>query len=422
MAIGSRRMRVLLVGSGGREHALAWKMAQEAEVIAAPGNPGIAEIADCHPFASDDATGLVTLAKEVSADLILFGPEGPLIEGVGDSAHEAGVLALGPSASAARLEGSKAFAKSQMNAAGVPTAEFESFTEPGKARSYARRLIDKWGGVAIKACGAALGKGVVLAGTELEASQAIEDMLELKLFGTAGETIVIEQRLAGPEFSLLTLCNEAGFYSLPVAHDYKRLRDGDEGPNTGGMGSVCPSPRVTPALLEETEARIVKPILAQMRGQNAPFTGVLFSGVLTQDGQPYCLEYNVRFGDPETQSIMRCLGQGFVEALRACAAGEPIEPIETLRHSAVSVVLASAGYPDSPRLGKPVRIGKMPGGCMFFHAGTKRREDGALVTSGGRIGAVSAIGPDVPSARALTYEALTQVQFEGAYHREDIGR
>lgn len=411
-------MRILVVGSGGREHALAWKLSQEHDVACAPGNPGIAADVPCAPVAATDAAGLLALAKDF--DLVVVGPEDPLVNGLTDALREAGIACYGPGAEGAQLEASKAFSKELMSAAGVPTAAFRTFVDARDAREFAASRFGQSRKVVVKASGNALGKGVAVCEGLEEAEEAIRRMMLERVYGEAGAAIVVEDRLEGPEFSLLTIVGEEGFVSLPVAQDHKRAFDGDQGPNTGGMGTVSPCAWVVDDLVRETEARVVAPILAELRRCGIAYRGTLFSGLLVQDGTPYCLEYNVRFGDPETQSVMLRLGKGLGEALRAAATGAPIPPPEVLGNAAATVVVASGGYPGEYRKGLPIEIGPLPEGAKLFHAGTALR-DGRLVSSGGRVIAASASGATLAEARARAYAAAEGVRFEGAFYRRDIG-
>ena len=411
-------MRILVVGSGGREHALAWKLSQEAEVHVAPGNPGIAEDAKLHPVAASDFPALISLAKQLSVDLVVVGPENPLIEGLADALRAEGIPTFGPSAADSRLEGSKAFSKALMREARIPTAEFQTFTESGTAREYARDMFQKGRPVVIKASGAALGKGVIVCSDVEDAERAISSMIDDNEFGGAGSTIVVEERLRGPEFSLLTLCSGERHLSLPVAQDYKRAYEKDEGPNTGGMGSYSPVPWISTDLIARTEAEVVAPVLRSLKGSQ--YRGLLFSGLMVQDGKPYCLEYNVRFGDPETQSVMMRLGNGFAAALLACAKGEQIPEVEVLLNHSVCVVVASAHYPGDVTKGIPIDLpATLPPNAKIFHAGTALR-DGQLVTNGGRVFGVTASGETAEEAREAAYALAKKIEFDGAWYRSDI--
>jgi len=409
-------MRILVIGSGGREHALCWKLAQEAEVHCAPGNPGIALDCAIHDVAVSDHAGLVALANTLAINLVVVGPENPLIDGLADILRAAGLPTFGPGAESAQLEGSKAFSKALMRGAGVPTASFESFTESAPAQEYARSMFAQGRRVVVKASGAALGKGVIICDSAEDAERAIAQMIDENEFGDAGSTVVVEERLSGPEFSLLTLCSDDQYWSLPVAQDHKRAGDGDTGLNTGGMGTYSPVPWISEALVRQTEEECVRPILQALKG----YRGVLFSGLMVSGGRAYCLEYNVRFGDPETQSVMMRVGRGFADALMACARGESIPPVEVLDRAAVCVVVASANYPGPVKKGVPITLPRsVDSSAKLFHAGTAMK-DQQLVTNSGRVFGATAFGDDVEEARARAYELARAVQFEGRWFRNDI--
>jgi phosphoribosylamine---glycine ligase len=414
-------MRILVLGSGGREHALTWKLQQEAEVFAAPGNPGIGGHCETFDIAPTDHGAILSLVRRLGVDLVVVGPEAPLIDGLADTLRASEIPVFGPGADGARLEGDKAFSKDLMAAAEVPTAEFMTCHQPSTALRFARDLFDEGKRAVVKASGAALGKGVVVCPTFEEAEDAIRRMMVERELGAAGETVVVERCLTGREFSLLTLCSNGHIHSLPVAQDYKRIHDGDLGPNTGGMGTYSPVPGIDERLVQETEDRVVRPMLAEMGLRGTEFRGVLFSGLMVEDGIPYCLEYNVRFGDPETQSVLPRLGKGFADALRACALGTPIPPVEVLDRSAVTVVLASEGYPGTVRKGVPITFaGEMWEDVLLFHAGTAL-SGGRLVTNGGRVFGVTGIGTNLADARRKAYTAAESVHFEGIQFRRDIG-
>jgi phosphoribosylamine---glycine ligase len=413
-------MRILLLGSGGREHALAWKLAQEAEVMCAPGNPGIAEDCECRAISLEDQSAVEQLCQELQPDLVVVGPEAPLIAGLGDRLRRAGFSVFGPSEAGARLEGSKAFAKDLMREHGVTTAEFSTFEDPELAAMYARAHFEGGRQVVVKASGAALGKGAIVCSSLEEAEDAIRMMMVDGELGDAGRTVVIEERLSGPEFSLLTICSGAHFASLPVSQDYKRALNGDRGPNTGGMGSYSPVGWVNQELVRQTEDEVVKPMLDALQMHAIDFRGVLFSGLILHGSRPYCLEYNVRFGDPETQTVMMRLGSGLADALLAAAEGRSFESPEVLDNAAVTVVIASGGYPGAVKKGLPIELPvDVPQGVKLFHAGTATA-DARLVTSGGRVLGVTASAPTLEEARILAYETARQVRFEGARYREDI--
>lgn len=414
-------MRILVVGGGGREHALAWKLSQEAEVIVAPGNAGIAADAEVVPIASTDFEALIRLAKERAVDLVVVGPEDPLIAGLADRFRAEGIPVFGPGALGAKLEGSKSFSKELMLEADIPTAQFLSFHNPNEAKTYARERFADGRPVVVKASGQALGKGVVVCDTIDEAEIAIDQMMVERIYGEAGAQIVVEERLRGFEFSLLTIVGDHNFVSLPVAQDYKRIFDGDQGPNTGGMGTYSPVARVPEELVRDTEARVVAPMVERLREMGYVYRGVLFSGLMVDDGELFCLEYNVRFGDPETETVMLRLGSGLAKALHQAATGQVIEAPEVLENAAVTVVVASAGYPGDYKKGLPIDLSAVRDDVKVFHAGTKRDEEGQLVTNGGRVLAVSAAGETLAIARAKAYAGAEAVVFEGAGFRRDIG-
>ena len=409
-----------MVGGGGREHALAWRLSSEGEVHVAPGNPGTADCATLWPIRVDDHDGLIELCGTLAPDFIVIGPEGPLIDGLGDALRAAGQFVVGPNRDGSRLEGSKAFSKDAMERAGVPTAAYRSFTKAVEAHAYVRDREAAGRRVVVKASGVALGKGAVVCDSRTEATDAIERMLVHGEMGDAGRLVVVEDRLEGPEYSLLTLCTDAGFRSLPVAQDYKRAGDGDTGPNTGGMGTHSPVPWVDDALVERTEQLVVGPILRHLASRGVAYRGVLFSGLMLVEGHPYCLEYNVRFGDPETQTVMMRLGTGLAEALRCVSRGDLVPPVEVLPGAAATVVVASEGYPGAIAKGRPIRLPEVPAGSHLFHAGTAMVGD-TLVTAGGRVLGASAYGPTPEAARIAAYRLAEGVRFEGAWFRRDIG-
>ncbi len=410
-------MKILVVGSGGREHALALKLSQDAgvEVLAAPGNPGIAEFAPCFPIAATSLDELVVLAISEQVDLVVVGPEDPLVLGLADMLRSQGIAVFGPSAEGAKLEGSKAFSKAIMEEAGVPTAEGRSFQDAGSAKDYIRSKWNSGRKVVIKASGNALGKGVIVAETLEEAIQAVDD---LKALGEAGDTLVVEDRLFGREFSLLTLVNGSDIFSLPVAQDYKRIFDGDQGPNTGGMGTYSPVPWIKPEWVEASEDKIVRPAIQALRAKGIDYRGVLFSGIMVENDSVFCLEYNVRFGDPETQSVMNRIGSGLSTALLACALGEPIPALPVLENAVCTVVVASEGYPGPVIKGREIAFGTVPQDVTVYHAGTSKAEK--LTTSGGRVLGITATAATLSEARSLAYEGVSQVCFEGMQFRTDI--
>ena len=386
-------------------------------MLCAPGNPGIAEDVETAPVATSDFDGLVDLAR--SCDLAVVGPEDPLVNGLADRFRAEGIATFGPGADGARLEASKAFSKQLMEDARVRTARFQTFTELGPARLFAARLCEPGRGVVVKASGNAVGKGAFVCDSVEEAYEALDGLLIQRSLGDAGRVVVVEERLQGPEFSLLTLVSGTNYRSLPIAQDYKRAHDGGIGPNTGGMGSYSPVVSIDESVALDAEARVVEPILRALKRDGIDFRGVLFSGLLVQGGIPYCLEYNVRFGDPETQSILCRLGNGLFEALLACARGLLIPAVEVTDRAAVTVVVASRGYPNAPEKGFPVELPLDPP-AKIFHAGTALK-DGVLVNSGGRVFSVTGAGPTVEEARKQAYVTADAIRFEGAWRRSDIG-
>lgn len=443
----TRPAKILLIGGGGREHALAWKLAQSprvTEILASPGNPGIAGVSKVRlvpsPPPSTDHQGLVALARAESVDLVVCGPEGPLSAGLGDAMRAAGLSFFGPSGAAAELEGSKAFAKRLMADAGVPTAAFGVFDDVAAAE----RFIDAQPGpVVVKADGLCAGKGVVVAATKDESRAAVRRMLGDGEFGAAGARVVLEERLFGREVSMMALCDGERLALLPSAEDHKAVFDGDRGPNTGGMGTYSPSPLVNAALTRDILARIFHPTMAAMRKLGRPFQGVLYGGLmLTPDRGPMVIEWNCRFGDPETQVIMPRLEDDLLPWLEGAAAGRlPAGPLpeESLAESpdaAVCVVLAAAHYPGTPRAGDAIHgLGPAHGGTersdgvLVFHAGTRlaAAPDGtaSLVTAGGRVLGITARGVTLAAARARAYNIIGsqpgQISFAGMHFRKDIG-
>ena len=418
-------MRILVVGGGGREHALVWKISQSPlaeKVFCAPGNPGTARLAENVAIAADDVDALARWAVESRIDLVVVGPEAPLVLGLADRLAAAGVAVFGASAAAARLEGSKAFAKEVMAAAGIPTAAYGSFDALGPALAHARAAD---GRVVVKADGLAAGKGVVVCGDIAEAEAALRSILVDRVHGSAGARVVVEELLAGPEASVIALVDGERVRVLPPAQDHKRIFDGDRGPNTGGMGAFSPTPTVDDALLADVERRVLLPTVREMARRGMPFRGALYAGLmLTADG-PKVLEFNARFGDPETQPILMRIPGDIVPALLAAARGDlSAVTIEVDPRAAVGVVMAAEGYPGRVTVGDAIdgAEGPFPPGVQVFQAGTRRGPDGRIVTSGGRVLTVCALGSDRADAAARAYEALTRVHFRGAQFRRDIGR
>ena len=418
-------MRVLLVGGGGREHALAWKLAQSERLerlIAAPGNPGIAAHAACVPIRDTAVDELVALARGERVDLVVVGPELPLAQGLADRLREAGLAVFGASQAAARLESSKAYAKALMARHRIPTARFAAFTDVATARAYCRELGAP---LVVKADGLAAGKGVQVCRVLAEADRAVSLCLEAQRFGEAGRTIVIEEFMEGEEASFFVLSDGSGALPFGAAQDHKTAFDDDQGPNTGGMGAYSPAPVLDVAMQERVMREIVTPTLEAMRQEGAPYRGVLYVGLMiTRDG-PRVVEFNCRFGDPECQVILPRLDQDLLPLLLAVARGERVASGLAWRaESSVCVVMASGGYPDTYETGRPIagvaEAARLPG-ATIFHAGTAMR-DGALVTAGGRVLGVQALGADITGAIAQAYTAAGQITFEGAHYRKDIGR
>ena len=414
-------MKVLLVGGGGREHALAWKLRSDdpdIELVAAPGNPGIAELARCEAVGLTDIAGMLALAEREGVNLTLVGPEAPLAAGIVDAFRERGLAIFGPTAAAARIESSKSFAKRMMSEAGVPTARAIATSD----LDTARRAVREFGApVVIKASGLAAGKGVVVAQSAGEAESAIDRMLGEKSLGEAGSEILVEEFMEGEELSLFVLTD--GITAIPMlpAQDHKRLLDGDEGPNTGGMGAYAPVPVGTPALVREAMDSIVYPSLEWMRDSGAAFTGLLYAGLmLTRDG-PKVVEFNCRFGDPETQAVLPLLESDLLPLLMGAATTLRSSTLIWRDGASVTTVVAAAGYPDTPRSGDVVKVPPESADVHVFHAGTVRGPDGTLRSAGGRVLSVTGLGADVRAAAARSRKAAEQVQLDGKQLRRDIG-
>lgn len=414
--------KALIVGGGGREHAIAWKLAKDGpglELIAAPGNPGIAAHARCVPVSASDVAGLAKLADAERPDLTIVGPEAPLAAGLADKLVARGHLVFGPTAAAAQIESSKAFAKDLMREAGVPTAAAGVFTDPESARRYARELGAP---VVIKASGLAAGKGVTVCATLGEADQVIDSLLEDHALGDAGSELLVEEFMEGEELSVLVITDGERFTSLLPARDHKRLGDGDTGPNTGGMGAYAPVPGIRPALLDEVGTTIIQPTLDALRARGAPFRGVLYAGLmLTPDG-PKVVEFNCRFGDPETQVILPLLESPLLPLLESAARGRLMaDDLEWAPAYAVTTVVAASGYPGKPRTGDPIALPSEDPDVLLFHAGTACDAGGALVSSGGRVLAVTGLAPTFERAVTCSREAAEGIELDGKQMRRDIG-
>lgn len=417
-------MNVLVIGSGGREHALVWKLAQSDRVeriYAAPGNPGMAHLATCLSIAVDDLDGLVAAAQEHQIDMTVVGPELPLTLGIVDRFQALGMPCFGPSKAAAELEGSKAFSKHLMKKYHIPTAAYEVFTEVAPAKAFADKLGYP---VVIKADGLAAGKGVLICENQEEAYRAVEDMLVGNEFGEAGHRIVIEEFMTGPEVSILAFAD--GTHAVPMvsAQDHKRIFENDKGPNTGGMGAYSPAPMYDEAMAEHVFQTIIQPTVDAMKAEGRPFTGILYTGLmLTEDG-PKVLEYNVRFGDPETQPVLMRLESDLLDVFEKAVAGELADlSLKWKEEAAVCVVLAARNYPGSPVKGDVILglddVSAMDD-TMVFHAGTALK-DGAILTNGGRVLGVTALGQTIAEAIELVYKTTAHIHFEGMQYRRDIG-
>lgn len=417
-------MRVLLVGSGGREHALAWALSSSphlTRLFVAPGNPGTATIAQSVPIAAADVAALVTFARAESIDLVIPGPEAPLVAGLADALAAAGIRCCGPTAAAARLEGSKSFAKDVCEAAGIPTARWERFDDAEAAVDFIAR---RGAPIVVKADGLAGGKGVVVAASEAEANAAVHAMLRDSVHGEAGATILIEECLTGREVSLFALCDGEEATLIGAAQDYKRLGDGDTGPNTGGMGAISPPDQFPVAAQQAALDVFIRPVVAEMARRGTPFTGVLFAGLmLTEDG-PRLIEYNVRLGDPEAQALVPRIRSDLLSALvAACDGRVGAAAIDLTDIVSVAVVMAAEGYPGTSAKGAAIhglaQASALPH-VAVFHAGTERHGD-SIVAAGGRVLTVCATGPDLASARDCAYAGVQSIGWNGAFYRKDIG-
>ncbi len=418
-------MRVLVVGSGGREHALCWSLAASPmlrKLWCAPGNPGIATVAEIVPIGVDQTDALVAFARDNAVDLVMPGPEGPLVAGLADAMASAGIACCGPTAAAAQLEGSKTFAKEVCDAAGIPTAAWERFTEAEPAREFVRR---RGAPIVVKADGLAAGKGVVVATTEAEALAAIDAMMEARAFGDSGASVVVEEFLDGEEISVFALCDGTDALLLGAAQDHKRVGEGDTGPNTGGMGAYSPPPGFTPTLAAGVMERIVRPTLAEMARRGSPFRGVLFVGLMLTGEGAKLIEFNVRFGDPECQALLLRLKSDLLPALLAACDGELGHfDLRWNEAPAIAVVMAARGYPAAPQTGSAIRgldaAAAVPG-AMVFHAGTALGPDGGVVAAGGRVLTVCATGETLRAARDAAYAAVRAVDWPEGFCRRDIG-
>ena len=417
-------MNVLLVGGGGREHALAWKIAQSprlTRLVAAPGNPGIGQHAECVAVSVDDHAAVVALAEKERPDLVVVGPEVPLVAGLADRLTERGFAVFGPSERAAAIEGSKAFSKALMARHGIPTARFGTFDDAARARRFCRELGAP---LVVKTDGLAAGKGAIVCASLAEADEAIALCVERRGFGASGATVVIEEFLVGEEVSFFALVSSRSATALAAAQDHKTVFDGDRGPNTGGMGTFSPVASFDAAMQSRVMTSIVRPTIAALADEGAPYSGVLFVQLMLTAEGPKIIEFNCRFGDPECQAILAPMDADLLPMLSAVATGAPVPLVAAPPHAAVCVTLASGGYPGSYRTGAPISgvddAETLPG-VRVFHAGTAWR-DGRLVTAGGRVLGVTAVADDLPGAIERAYAAVSRIGFEGMHFRRDIGR
>jgi len=422
-------MKILVIGSGGREHALVWKLAQSRRVTSvycSPGNPGIAKLATVVPLKANQLEPMADFAEAEGIGLTVVGPEQPLAEGIVDLFRARGLVVFGPTKAAAELEWSKAFAKDFMRRYDIPTADYQTFTRDRLAN--AQTCIETCAlPIVLKADGLAAGKGVIICSTREEARKALHEMTQAKIFGDAGNTVVVEEYLTGQEASVFAVCDGKDFVTLAPAQDHKRIFDGDEGKNTGGMGAYAPTPMVTPETLRDVEESIVKPTVAGMANDGRPYSGCLYVGIMLTSKGPKVVEFNVRFGDPETQVVLPLYDGDLCELLLASAQGalSSLQVAGPVRKRAVCVVIASNGYPDAYRTGIPIEgldIAGSMDGVVVFHAGTMTSRN-QILTSGGRVlGITSITSGTLRDAINRAYEAVEKVRFDGMHYRKDIGR
>uniref|UniRef100_A0A7V5XGC5 Phosphoribosylamine--glycine ligase n=1 Tax=Thermodesulfobacterium geofontis TaxID=1295609 RepID=A0A7V5XGC5_9BACT len=419
-------MRVLVLGGGGREHTICYTISKSLKLeklFCIPGNGGISEIAETvENISITDFDNIIKFCKENKIDLVIPGPEEPLVKGLKDYLNKEGIKVFGPDSIGALLEGSKSFAKEIMSKAGIPTAKFEVFDEPSKAKAY----IEKKGApIVVKADGLCAGKGVFVCETKEEAIKAIEKIMEEKIFGEAGDKVVIEERLVGEEASYIVITDGYNFKALPTSQDHKRLLDNDEGPNTGGMGAYSPTPLIDQELKEKIEEKIIKPALKILEKEGHPYMGFLYAGLMIVNKEPYVLEFNCRLGDPEAQAILPRVENDFLEIIESALEGNLNKiDLRKKKDSAVCVVMASKGYPGKYEKGKKIegleKASQIPG-VIVFHAGTKKINN-EFYTSGGRVLGVTALDKDIPLAIEKAYKAVSMIYFEGAHYRKDIGK
>jgi phosphoribosylamine--glycine ligase len=416
-------MKILVIGSGGREHALCWKIKQSpkaAKLYCAPGNGGISALAECVNIKADDIAGLLKFAKENQVDLTVVGPEVPLVLGIVDLFEGEGLRIFGPSKAAARLEGSKVYAKSFMKRWEIPTANYAAFTDLKPALAGLKDFILP---VVVKADGLAAGKGVIICQTLEEAEAALKTIMAERVFKDAGKKVVIEEFLVGEEASILAVADGKDFLILESSQDHKRIFDNDEGPNTGGMGAYSPAPVVTPARMEEIAAKVIKPVIDGMADEEAPFKGILYAGIMVTADGPKVLEFNTRFGDPETQAVLPRLKSDLVEVMLAACEGRLAGlKLEWDPQPCVCVVMAAGGYPGDYSTGQAISgLDSVSDGAVVFHAGTKK--DGAqIVTSGGRVLGVTSLGDNIAVAIQSAYAVVEKISFDGCQYRKDIGK
>ncbi|OPX23016.1 MAG: phosphoribosylamine--glycine ligase [Planctomycetales bacterium 4484_123] len=416
-------MKVLLVGGGGREHALAWKIAQSSmcqKLYCAPGNPGTAQVGENLPVRAEDVDAVVAAARDRGVELVVVGPEDPLAAGLADAVRAAGMLCFGPSTEGARLEADKAFAKELMRSASIPTAEARIFTDLEAARQY---VLSRDQGVVVKAAGLAKGKGVFVCTEPHLAVRPLEQIMSERIFGDAGSTVVIEEMLTGQEASILALCDGRNIYPLEASQDHKPIGDGDTGPNTGGMGAYSPTPIVDDSVMTRVEREVLVPIVDAMRRSFGRYEGCLYAGLMLTHAGPKVLEFNCRFGDPEAQPLMMRLKSDLLEAMVATCRHRLDEVrLEWDPRPAVCVVMASGGYPGSYEKGfeiTGIEEAEALGDVKVFHAGTAAA-DGKLLTNGGRVLGVTALGDTIAAARERAYRAVEKIHWQGAYYRKDI--
>ncbi|MGQ0646657.1 MAG: phosphoribosylamine--glycine ligase [Gemmatimonadaceae bacterium] len=416
-------MKVLILGSGGREHAVAWKLKTDdpsIQLTAAPGNPGIEDLGRCAPVNPSDLPAVVALAQTLAPDLVFVGPEAPLAAGVVDALQANGIPAFGPSQAAAQLESSKRYSKQLMLEHEIPTAGASWHSDATQAKLAVRVTGTP---VVIKASGLAAGKGVTVAESFEDADHAIDQMMLRGVFGAAGSEILVEEFMEGEELSVFAVCDGRNFVLLPAAQDHKRLLDGDLGPNTGGMGAYAPVSIATSDVLQLVADRVIEPTLAAMRLRGAPFRGLLYCGMMLSDSGPRVVEFNCRFGDPETQVVLPVMGASLLDWLIRASTGHLGASADHSGASGVAVatVVAAPGYPESPRTGAEIVLPDAPDGIVVFHAGTRREPSGRLVSAGGRVLAVTAVGDDFDRAREASREYAERVQLPEAYFRTDVG-